>query len=49
MKQYEAEVAAKRAYEDHVNNNPHMHSNRFPSWNELSETTRQDWIQGTRK
>ena len=33
----------QRYYEDYVNNNPVMHSNRFPSWQELSREQKDQW------
>ncbi len=33
-----------KAYEEMTNNHPTIHSNRFPSWRELSTETQQEYI-----
>jgi hypothetical protein len=35
--------AARRAYIKHTDSDPVVHSNRFPTWEELSENTRDEW------
>ena len=39
----DCETAAKAAYGRSTDNDPHIHSNRFPSWSELTEEQRNDW------
>lgn len=40
--------AAKKLYAAHTNNNPVIHCNRFPSWDELSLKQKVEWIEKTR-
>jgi hypothetical protein len=37
------ETAAKTAYQRITDNDPVVHSNRFPSWSELTEEQRNEW------
>jgi hypothetical protein len=39
----DTERAALSAYERMTDNDPIVHSNRFPSWSELTEEQRQEW------
>lgn len=39
----EIERQAKLMYTYHIDNHPTIHSNRFPSWSELSEETKDQW------
>lgn len=36
-------LAAKRRYEEFTNNHPTIHTNRFPTWHELSEDVKARW------
>lgn len=38
------ELKAKKLYTAHTDNDPIIHSNRFPSWEELSTNDKQLWI-----
>jgi hypothetical protein len=35
---------AKILYADYTDSDPVVHSNRFPSWNELSDKSKEEWI-----
>lgn len=37
------EFAAKGRYIAHTDNHPTIHSNRFPTWDELSEEAKDEW------
>jgi hypothetical protein len=39
----EIDRQAKIMYDDHSANHPTIHCNRFPSWRELSEETKDAW------
>lgn len=38
-----AEALAKKLYAKHTDNHPTIHCNRFPAWDELSATERDEW------
>lgn len=40
----QAEIAARKAYELHADNHPTIHSNRFPTWEELDPALRDQWM-----
>jgi len=37
------EDKAKKLYYEYTGNDPVIHSNRFPTWDELTEKERQEW------
>ena len=37
------ENKTKKLYYKFIDNDPIIHSNRFPTWDELTEKTRQEW------
>jgi hypothetical protein len=41
----EIDKLAKRLYNEYTDNHPIIHSNRFPSWEELTENTRDEWVE----
>lgn len=38
------ETTAQKLYEQHTDNHPTIHSNRFPAWSELTQQERDQWI-----
>lgn len=37
------EAKAKELYNDYSSNHPTIHTNRFPSWSELSDLEKENW------
>lgn len=43
------ETEARKAYNAYTANHPTIHCNRFPSWDELTDQQKQDWIDKVKK
>lgn len=49
IKKIDYEAVAKSLYMHYTDNHPTIHCNRFPSWEELDEKSKQPWIEEARK